>query len=117
VTNYQTEAAYAAGAASLVECRLETGRTHQIRVHMAHIGHSVIGDPVYGGGSTRARMSQLSPEASKMINGLSRQALHARLLGFEHPISGEFQQFEAALPDNLAALEQILRKSGSLTHR
>lgn len=117
VTNYQTEAAYAAGAASLVECRLETGRTHQIRVHMAHIGHSVIGDPVYGGVSTRARMSQLSPEASKMINGLSRQALHARLLGFEHPISGEFQQFEAALPDDLAALEQILRRSGSLTHR
>jgi len=117
LTNYRTEAAYAAGAASLVECRLETGRTHQIRVHMAHIGHAVIGDPVYGGGSTRARMSQLSPEASNMIAGFRRQALHARLLGFEHPISGEFQQFEAALPDDLAALAQKLQKSGSLTRR
>jgi 23S rRNA pseudouridine1911/1915/1917 synthase len=117
LTNYRTEAAYAAGAASLVECRLETGRTHQIRVHMAHIGHAVIGDPVYGGGSTRTRMSQLSPEASKMIAGFRRQALHARLLGFEHPISGEFQQFEAALPDDLAALAQNLQKSGSLTRR
>ena len=117
LTNYRTEAAYAAGAASLVECRLETGRTHQIRVHMAHIGHAVIGDPVYGGGSTRARMAQLSPEASNMIARFRRQALHARLLGFEHPISGEFQQFEAALPDDLVALAQNLQKSGSLTHR
>ena len=117
LTNYRTEAAYAAGAASLVECRLETGRTHQIRVHMAHIGHAVIGDPVYGGGSTRARMSQLSPEASNMIAGFRRQALHARLLGFEHPISGEFQRFEAALPDDLVALAQNLQKSGSLTRR
>lgn len=117
LTNYRTEAAYAAGAASLVECRLETGRTHQIRVHMAHIGHAVIGDPVYGGGSTRARMSQLSPQASDMIAGFRRQALHARLLGFEHPISGEFQQFEAALPDDLVALAQNLQKSGSLTRR
>ena len=117
LTNYRTEAAYAAGAASLVECRLETGRTHQIRVHMAHIGHAVIGDPVYGGGSTRARMAQLSPEASNMIARFRRQALHARLLGFEHPISGEFQQFEAALPDDLVALAQNLQKSGSLTRR
>ncbi|CAN0086279.1 unnamed protein product [Discosporangium mesarthrocarpum] len=117
VTNYRTEAAYAAGAASLVECRLETGRTHQIRVHMADIGHAVIGDPVYGGGSTRARMSQLSPEASAMIAGLGRQALHARLLGFEHPVTGEFLQFEAALPEDLSALAQILQKSGNLPAR
>lgn len=117
LTNYQTEAAYAAGAASLVECRLETGRTHQIRVHMAHIGHAVIGDPVYGGGSTRGRLSRLSPEASDMIAGLGRQALHARLLGFEHPLTGEFHQFEASLPADLGALAQILQKSGSLTRR
>ena len=84
---------------------------------MADIGHAVIGDPVYGGGSTRARLSELSPEASELIAGLGRQALHARLLGFEHPISGEFQQFEAALPNDLAALAQILQNSGSLTHR
>jgi len=117
VTNYRTETAYAAGAASLVECRLETGRTHQIRVHMADMGHAVIGDPVYGGGSTRARMSSLSPQSSKMIAGLGRQALHARLLGFEHPISGEFRQFEAALPEDLAALANFLQKSGNLPNR
>ena len=117
VTNYQTEAAYAAGAASLVECRLETGRTHQIRVHMAHIGHSVIGDQVYGGGATRARMSHLTPEASAMIAGLGRQALHARIQGVEHPNSGEVRQVEAPLPQELDLLAQLLRKSGSLTHR
>lgn len=117
LTNYRTEAAYAAGAASLVECRLETGRTHQIRVHMADIGHAVIGDPVYGGGSTRGRMSRLTPEAAQTIAGLGRQALHARLLGFEHPISGEYQQFEAGLPEDLKALAQILEKSGTLTRR
>ena len=114
LTNYRTESAYAAGAASLVECRLETGRTHQIRVHLAEIGHAVIGDPVYGGGSTRARMLSLPPESSEIIAGLSRQALHAKLLGFEHPISGEVQQFEAALPDDLAALDHSLQGSGTL---
>lgn len=89
-TNYRTEAAYAAGAASLVECRLETGRTHQIRVHMTHLGNAVIGDPVYGGGTTRARRALLTDEVVDIISRLGRQALHARLLGFEHPLTGEF---------------------------
>ncbi len=116
-TNYRTEAAYAAGAASLVECRLETGRTHQIRVHMAHLGNSVIGDPVYGGGATRARQAPLTDEAVDAISRLHRQALHARLLGFDHPVTGEFIRFETGLPDDLAALARILKGSGNPPQR
>ena len=69
-------------AAALLECRLETGRTHQIRVHLAHVGHGLIGDPVYGG---RRKLSQkaLSPRAIEAAQGFARQALHAALLGFD----------------------------------
>lgn len=112
-TNYRTEAAYAAGAASLVECRLETGRTHQIRVHMAHLGHAVMGDPVYGGGTTRTRQAHVGDAAADYIKILNRQALHARLLGFEHPVTGEMLRFEAPLPDDLETLAALLRKSGN----
>ncbi len=80
--------------ASLVECRLATGRTHQIRVHMAHIGHPVIGDPLYGGGN--ARRLRGAPEIpSKLLRELNHQALHAFLIGFIHPSSGEKVQFES----------------------
>jgi 23S rRNA pseudouridine1911/1915/1917 synthase len=74
-----------------VSCRLETGRTHQIRVHMAHIGHALVGDPVYGG---RRRVSEktLGPVAAE-VNGFARQALHAATLGFVHPVSGEEMEF------------------------
>lgn len=116
-TNYLTEAAYAAGAASLVECRLETGRTHQIRVHMAHIRNPVMGDPVYGGGSTRARQASLPADAIEYISKLKRQALHARLLGFNHPVTGEFLRFESALPHDLESLARILAGSGNLSQR
>jgi 23S rRNA pseudouridine1911/1915/1917 synthase len=89
--------------AALIECWLETGRTHQIRVHMAHCGHSLIGDPVYGG------RRKLSPKAVgeagvAAVAGFARQALHAATLGFEHPVSGEFLEFEAALPDDMTLL-------------
>jgi 23S rRNA pseudouridine1911/1915/1917 synthase len=84
--------------ATLVRVRLETGRTHQIRVHMASIGLPVLGDPVYGGGRSL-------PAA----RGLGRQALHAALLGFTHPTSGERVRFESALPADLCALLEALR--------
>lgn len=116
-TNYRTEAAYVAGGASLVECRLETGRTHQIRVHMAHLGNPVMGDQVYGGGATRARQTLLSDAAVDVISRLGRQALHARLLGFEHPVTGEFLSFEAPLPDDLQTLAGILKGSGNPAQR
>lgn len=83
------------GVAAEVACRLETGRTHQIRVHMAHIGHGLVGDPVYGG-------------RRKLPGGLtfSRQALHAGVLGFTHPVSGEHLRFETPLPGDM---EKLLR--------
>ncbi|WP_448951091.1 RluA family pseudouridine synthase [Labrys neptuniae] len=93
---------------SLVECRLETGRTHQIRVHMAHLGHPLLGDAVYGGGfKTKASLLPEAPRA--VLQGLGRQALHARLLGFEHPVNGKHLVFESPLPPDLAALVTALR--------
>ncbi len=74
--------------ASLLACRLETGRTHQIRVHMAHTGHPLIGDPAYGPGF-RTKVSRLGPEAAAAVEALGRQALHAYLLTIEHPVTGQ----------------------------
>src|SRR6056297_3345522 len=97
-------------AAALLECRLETGRTHQIRVHLAHVGHGLIGDPVYGG---RRKLSQkaLSPRAIEAAQGFARQALHAAVLGFTHPVSGVALLFEAPLPADMSALIAALRGS------
>jgi 23S rRNA pseudouridine1911/1915/1917 synthase len=81
-------------AAALIECRLLTGRTHQIRVHMAAIGHPLVGDPVYGG----ARSRRGAP------SGFARQALHAWLLGFTHPANGCGLRFESRIPADLAGL-------------
>lgn len=91
--------------ASLVECRLETGRTHQIRVHMAHLGHGVIGDPMYG----KALRSGQMPDAAArdclaQMRAFKRQALHAASLGFTHPITGEALHFETPMPDDMAEL-------------
>jgi 23S rRNA pseudouridine1911/1915/1917 synthase len=101
VTRYRVERNFA-GAAALLECRLATGRTHQIRVHLAERGHPVIGDPVYGtrAGRTVARSGPLGAR----IAAFPRQALHARLLGFKHPETGEMRRFESALPADLSAL-------------
>ncbi len=113
LTRYRTETIYAGGAASLVECRLSTGRTHQIRVHMAHLGHPVIGDPLYGAGATRARRSGLPADVLDAALSLGRQALHARTLGFVHPETGENLHFESPLPRELAALAALLGRSGN----
>jgi 23S rRNA pseudouridine1911/1915/1917 synthase len=84
---------------SLVECRLETGRTHQIRVHMAHIGHPLAADPVYGG-----RFAALSPAVDAAIAALNRQALHAAALSLVHPASGEQVGWTSALPADMQRL-------------
>ncbi|MBJ3762068.1 RluA family pseudouridine synthase [Maribius pontilimi] len=91
-------------AAALVSCRLETGRTHQIRVHMRHAGHGLIGDPVYGGGR------KISPKlpGAQLAMDFPRQALHAATLGFLHPASGEKMKFSSDLPSDLAALVAAL---------
>jgi 23S rRNA pseudouridine1911/1915/1917 synthase len=94
--------------AALVTCRLETGRTHQIRVHMAHIGHALMGDPVYGSGM-RTKSSRLEGEAKATVEAFPRQALHARELGFLHPRSKKEVLFESELPTDLGALLEALR--------
>jgi len=93
--------------ASLVECRLATGRTHQIRVHMAAIGHPLLGDPTYGR-ATPARLDALPSKARSVLAGFKRQALHAWLLGFKHPINGQALHWESPLPPDLQALVSSL---------
>jgi 23S rRNA pseudouridine1911/1915/1917 synthase len=94
--------------ASLLACQLETGRTHQIRVHLAHIGHPLLGDSVYGP-HFKTKASHLGPEAQAALAALGRQALHAYLLALEHPKSGEILHWEAALPEDLLLLEKTLQ--------
>jgi len=98
-----TKTASGAPLAALVECRLETGRTHQIRVHMAHIGHPVIGDPDYGQ-AFRTKANRLPEPLKTLAKDFPRQALHAKLLSFAHPVSGEIMRFEASIPADMAAL-------------
>ena len=95
VTHYKT--AQALRDAALVECRLETGRTHQLRVHMASIGHPLVGDPVYG------RPRPAHREILKEL-GFQRQALHAAELGFEHPVSKKNLTFKSPLPSDIQEL-------------
>ena len=101
------------GPVSLIACRLETGRTHQIRVHMASIGHPLLGDPVYGAGF-RTKAAQLSDGARFALAALARQALHAAALGFEHPITGEPLRFDSPPPPDLLSLIEALRAATSL---
>ena len=107
VTHWALEEAFGQAAAGL-RCRLETGRTHQIRVHMAEIGHPLLGDPVYGSGF-RTKASPLGEAARAALAALDRQALHAATLGFTHPVTGEALLFESAPPADLASLTSALR--------
>ena len=102
------------GAAALLECRLETGRTHQIRVHMAHVGHGLIGDPVYGG-ARRLPARALPEGAAEAAAAFPRQALHAGTLGFVHPLSGETLRFEASMPEDMRSLLAALRGMNDTT--
>lgn len=104
VTHYRTLEALAGGGAALVECRLETGRTHQVRVHMASIGHALLGDPAYG-----RTPSRLRPLLGRLR--FARQALHAAVLGFVHPVTEENMRFESTLPADLVELLVELRAS------
>ena len=109
VTHYAVETVFD-GIASLLRLNLETGRTHQIRVHMAHIGHPLLGDEVYGSGFASSR-SRLSEGAAAALDQLKGQALHARVLGFEHPMTRQPLRFEVEPPPAMARLIQALGKT------
>ncbi len=96
--------------ASLLACQLETGRTHQIRVHLAHLGHPLLGDEVYGAGF-KTKAGQLGPQSQSALSALGRQALHAYLLVLEHPVSGEILHWESGLPEDLLLLQAALRST------
>jgi len=97
--------------ASLLECRLETGRTHQIRVHLTHIGHPLIGDPTYGRAHKPPRpKTEIEARAFAAAADFPRQALHAWLLGFQHPTTHKVMKFEAPWPADFAALVEALRR-------
>ncbi len=102
VTHFATLERFA--AAALVECRLETGRTHQVRVHMTSLGHPLLGDPAYG--RTPPKLKPLLAE-----HKFERQALHAKVLGFVHPVTGEQLRFESPLPADMAGLLVDLRNN------
>ncbi|GJL95066.1 MAG: pseudouridine synthase [Hyphococcus sp.] len=120
ITHYKVIESYGRGRAklkgdalaALIECRLETGRTHQIRAHLSHIGHPLIGDQVYGRGPGLAGLKPgeaVTDAAIKAIKKFRRQALHAKVLGFMHPISGEDLHFERAAPDDFQDLLTALK--------
>ncbi|GHD74295.1 ribosomal large subunit pseudouridine synthase D [Luteimonas padinae] len=104
-THYRLQERFRAHTA--LECRLETGRTHQIRVHMAHLKHPIVGDPLYGGPLKLPRGA--SDELAAALRGFKRQALHAQVLEFAHPATGEPVRCEAPLPEDLQALLRELR--------
>jgi 23S rRNA pseudouridine1911/1915/1917 synthase len=95
--------------ASLVKCTLETGRTHQVRVHLAHIGHPLIGDPLYAQGF-KSKLRKLPEPIREKISALDRQALHAAHLAFVHPVSGTLLEFNSALPADLAEIVEAFKE-------
>jgi 23S rRNA pseudouridine1911/1915/1917 synthase len=108
VTHYRVLKKYSAH--SYIRLRLESGRTHQIRVHMAHIRHPVVGDPVYGG---RPKFPKKPlPELVNALQQFSRQALHASALRIVHPVSGTEMSWNAPLPPDMSHLLELLEKNG-----
>jgi len=114
ITHWELREKYAGSdgkpVASLIECRLETGRTHQIRVHLAHTGHPILGDATYATGF-KTKATRLPNPAREALEALGRQALHAYLLAFEHPETGEILEFSSELPGELARLRDALSRS------
>ncbi|MFZ0764415.1 MAG: RluA family pseudouridine synthase, partial [Bradyrhizobium sp.] len=94
--------------AALLSCELETGRTHQIRVHLAHIGHPLMGDPTYGP-HFKTKAVRLGPQSQAALTALDRQALHAYLLALEHPKTGVILEWNSNLPEDLALLRKTLQ--------
>ncbi len=114
VTHYEVLRKYLGAddkpVASMIECELETGRTHQIRVHLARSGHPLLGDSVYGAGF-QSKAALLPQKAQAALTALNRQALHAFRLAFSHPATGKLLSFESKLPKELVTLEKALKKA------
>lgn len=108
VTHYKTVEILRSGMFSLVECQLETGRTHQIRVHLSHIGHSVVGDQTYG--NNKRKIESCLEELRAKLFQFNRQALHSFYISFIHPSSGILMEFEKGLPMDYNELVEFLRK-------
>jgi 23S rRNA pseudouridine1911/1915/1917 synthase len=106
-TRYRLIRPFASGTVSLVECRLSTGRTHQIRVHMTSIGHPLVGDQTYGRSRT-AKLKAIPEPGRTLLANFPRQALHAYLLGFTHPSTGETLRFESEIPNDISELIRFL---------
>ena len=109
ITNYTVVKTYCNNLLSLVECRLETGRTHQIRVHMKEIGHALVGDLIYN--NKRKYLGTLSLELQNAVNNFPRQFLHSYKIGFAHPISGEEMEFEIPLAKDLQDLLDLISQN------
>ena len=107
VEHYPQSGIAGLAATTLIRCTLETGRTHQVRVHLAHIGHPLLGDASYGTGF-QTRIHKLGPRSQMALASLGRQALHAELLAFEHPVKGKPMRFLSELPKDLSNLRQSL---------
>jgi 23S rRNA pseudouridine1911/1915/1917 synthase len=116
ITHWELRERYAGrtetAVASLLECRLETGRTHQVRVHLAAIGHPLLGDKTYGSGFL-TKANQLGPAAREEVETLGRQALHAYMLAIKHPLDGRHLEFRSELPDDLIRLRRSLGAQGT----
>lgn len=113
ITHYRVEKRFKTH--TLLRVKLETGRTHQIRVHMAHVRHPIVGDPVYGGRAVNPKGA--SPALLDVLRNFRRQALHATRLGLEHPYSGEYMEWERPMPDDMQRLvEMIEAEQGSSAH-
>jgi len=106
----QSGASVGRAAAAFLECRLHTGRTHQIRAHLTHLGCPLIGDPLYGKQRAFKAEGPHAEEAAAAVAAFPRQALHAAVLGFKHPITGAELRFESELPDDMTALIEILKQ-------
>lgn len=106
-TNYSVIETLCGGAASLVECRLETGRTHQIRVHMTHIGHPLVGDQTYCG-RRAGRLKKLPEDVQEKLSGFKRQALHSYKVILHHPATGKEMEFTSELPEDMAQLVELM---------
>ena len=114
ITNYKTIKTFSSNEIprmSLIECILETGRTHQIRVHLAYKGHPLIGDKKYG--KKKQKFKKINFRFEKILSSFDRQALHAKSLGFYHPVKKKFLNFESKLPSDFKKILDFLDKFGN----